>query len=471
VRRPPAPARLAALLVALACAGAAVPAASAATAKRDLVFAANSEEGTVTLLDARELRAIGTMNVVRDRPDARPAEDVNLAQDLDLSPDGRVLYVSRGGLNDVAAFSLKTGKLLWRVPVSGFRADHMTISKDGRRLFVSVLTANRVEVIDTRRRRVVGAFRTGDWPHGSELSHDGRRIFNGSLGTGLETGGARSNLLTIADTRSLEVERTIRFPSGIRPFVLAPDEKRIYAQLSLFSGLIEYSLTEGRVLSTLRLPLSEDARMLPRSQYPFAAAHHGMALSHDGRHLCVAGTISDYAALVALPALEMVARIPVGDEPGWVANSPNGRLCFVSNRGNGSNTVSAISYAKRREIRRIRVGNHPQHLLSGRVPEASLVRFLPRIRLAVSPRTAIARRRTTFSLRATTRERRERRERRGRSRGVRGAVVTLAGARARTDGRGRARLVVRFPRSGRYTARAASRGTLAGSATVRVLAR
>jgi DNA-binding beta-propeller fold protein YncE len=351
---------------------------ASATAKRDVVFSANSEAGTVTLIDARHLRVLGTLDVVRDRPDARPGQGTNLAQDLDLSPNGRVLYVSRGFLNDVAAFDIRSGRLLWRVPVSGFRADHMTISKDGRRLFVSVLSANRVEVIDTRRRAVVGTFPTGDWPHGLELSHDDRRIYNGSLGTGLEIGRPSSNLLTIADAKSLRVLRRIRFLSGIRPFVLTPDERRIYLQLSYFHGFLEYSLEARRVLRTVALPLSEEARRLAPSDYPFAAAHHGIVLSRDLRHLCVAGTVSDYAALLSRPRLTVEAIVPVGDEPGWVENSPNGRYCFVSSRGEQADTVSVISYAQRREIKRIRVGDHPQHLLAGRVRKAVLTRFLPR---------------------------------------------------------------------------------------------
>jgi endoglycosylceramidase len=51
---------------------------------------------------------------------------------------------------------------------------------------------------------------------------------------------------------------------------------------------------------------------------------------------------------------------------------------------------------------------------------------------------------------------------------VRGAVVRLAGARAVTDRRGRARIRKRFVRAGRRTAIARAQGFRAGSATVRV---
>src|SRR5437588_9709143 len=95
---------------------------------------------------------------------------------------GRTLYVSRGYLGDVAAFDIASRRLLWRLEVSGVRADHIALSPDGRRLFVSALTANEVQVIDTARHVFVGSFPTGDWPHVLEFTADSRYIVNGSLG-------------------------------------------------------------------------------------------------------------------------------------------------------------------------------------------------------------------------------------------------------------------------------------------------
>ena len=106
----------------------------------------------------------------------------NYAQDQDVSPDGRTLYVSRGHRGDVAALDIATGRLLWKQPIPGLRSDHMTISQDGRRLYVSALTANKVVVVDTVSHTIVGQAPTGEWPHDNHLSHDGMRLYNGSIG-------------------------------------------------------------------------------------------------------------------------------------------------------------------------------------------------------------------------------------------------------------------------------------------------
>ena len=127
---------------------------------RDVMLVANAEGGTVSVVDARRLRVLKTIDVLPDGPEAglednptqallgqqivEAAGGKNYAQDQDVSPDGRTLYVSRGHRGDVAAFSVRTGKLLWKVAIPGLRSDHMTISHDGRRLYVSALTEDEV---------------------------------------------------------------------------------------------------------------------------------------------------------------------------------------------------------------------------------------------------------------------------------------------------------------------------------------
>src|SRR5204863_2674139 len=69
--------------------------------------------------------------------------------DAFTSHSGRYLYVSRPSFADVAAFDLKTRKIVWRTPVEGYRADHMAISPDGTRLAVSASTAKKVHILNT----------------------------------------------------------------------------------------------------------------------------------------------------------------------------------------------------------------------------------------------------------------------------------------------------------------------------------
>jgi YVTN family beta-propeller protein len=340
---------------------------------------ANAEGGTVSIVDAKRFAVVKTIDVLPDGDRATPGTDdpvqalagqriveaaggSNFAQDQDVSPDGRTLYVSRGHRGDVAAFDLATGRMRWKVPIPGLRSDHMTIAKDGTRLYVSALTDDRVHVVDTRTPRITGAFRTGEWPHDNHLSHDGRLVYNGSIGnivTPSETRAAKPGTyrLTIADAQSLEIRRTLDFDRGIRPYVITHDENRMVAQLSEFHGLVEVDLATGRQTRKLDLPIDPG---VSEADYDFEAPHHGLALSKDGQTLCVAGRASDYVALVDAKAFAPRAVIDVGDAPGWAANGPDGEHCFVPNTR--ADTLSVISYAQRNEVARIKVGDGPKQI-------------------------------------------------------------------------------------------------------------
>jgi hypothetical protein len=85
-----------------------------------------------------------------------------------------------------------------------------------------------------------------------------------------------------------------------------------------------------------------------------------------------------------------------------------------------------------------------------------------RIHLSVRPALAKVAERTGFDFLAT-------RVADGHRRAVRGALITFAGERARTDRRGHAVIVHRFARAGTYRARACRSGLGCDRATVRAL--
>jgi YVTN family beta-propeller protein len=363
-------------------------------ATRAVVFVANAEAGTVAIVDAETHQTLRTIDVIPDGPAPTLQQDPvsavayplvvaavgeNWAQDLDVSPDGTVLYVSRGHRADAAAFDIASGEMIWRTSIGGLRSDHMTISPDGSRLYVSALTQNIVQVLDTASGTVVGSFPTGEWPHDNVFSPDGSRIYNGSIGNVLlppEVRDVRPNIapvlpppyaLTVADPMTLEVLRTITFDRGIRPFVLSADETRMYAQLSEFHGLVEFDLADGRALRTLELPIADG---VTSHDYDFEAPHHGLAMSGDGRFLCVAGRASDYVAIVSVETMTPVSIIPVDDAPGWAETGPDGSSCYVASTR--ANTVSVISYESLSVIAEIPTGAGPKYLTGAQVPESLL---------------------------------------------------------------------------------------------------
>jgi YVTN family beta-propeller protein len=369
--------------------GAIAPASAGGPAARDVLLVGNNTDGTVTVIDAQNWSNVDTINVIPDlaerlaamTPAERIAYEIVKAQlgmdkfvdDIATSPDGRVMYVSRSQLADVVAIDIASGRQLWRTHVSGYRSDHMALSPDGTRLLVSATTVKRVDAIETSTGRIIGGFPAGDYPHENQYSPDGKLIYNGSIGVipvpdALE-GLKGSRVITIADAQTYEVKRVLPFDHGVRPFVITPDQKTAYIQLSFLSGFVEYDLTAGKILRTINLPLSDDAKKMKREDYPNDSAHHGLAMSGDGTKLCDAGTISDYVAILSRPALTVDHYVSTGDQPYWALTSSDGHNCIVTN--SLSNTVSVISYDTGKEVARIPVGHYPQRVRTAKIVPVS----------------------------------------------------------------------------------------------------
>ena len=102
---------------------------------------------------------------------------------------------------------------------------------------------------------------------------------------------------------------------------------------------------------------------LPKVYYVNDSAHHGLAMSADDGELCVAGTMSDYAAIVDRETFEYTILEDLGEKAYWAVTDRSGENCLIS--WSGTDQVSVINYDTREEVRRIDVGNHPQRIREG----------------------------------------------------------------------------------------------------------
>lgn len=92
------------------------------------------------------------------------------------TPDGQSVVASRPSFADVVSINIKTGKINWRTPVEGFRADHMAVSPDGQRVAVSASSGNVVHVLDIYTGKELGRFATGDKPHENTYFDNGKKF-------------------------------------------------------------------------------------------------------------------------------------------------------------------------------------------------------------------------------------------------------------------------------------------------------
>jgi YVTN family beta-propeller protein len=381
-----------------------------------VMFVGNNWDGTATIVDAATYRPIRTINTIPDK-DARMADIVThpdklafylaiqqsigeghdqYTDDMFSTTDGRLVAVSRPSFADVVGIDLASGAIVGRFPMEGYRSDHMAVSPDGTRLLVSDSTANKVHELDIRTGRKLREFASGDSPHESNYTKDGRLIFHASIGR-VYTPVDRTEFGAAYDTsKGLRVFQIVRnsdmsikyrwdigkelaeagYPnmsSAVRPMALAPDQRFVYFQVSFFHGFVEFDTQArdprhtyageppvGKVLRVV--PLPDRTNGMPREQYVLDSAHHGLAINATGTTLCAAGTMDNYAAIVDRRTLRHHI-IDVGTKPYWATNGPDGQHCWVS--VSGEDKVVVLDYATAKPVATVPVGDHPQRVRPG----------------------------------------------------------------------------------------------------------
>jgi hypothetical protein len=404
---------------------------------RDVMVVGNNWAGTADVVDAQTFEVVKRLDIVPDR-DERMREILSdparlgfylaiqqavgeghdqLVDDLFTTRDGTLLAASRPSFGDVVWIDLASGAIVKRQRMDGYRTDHMNVSPDGRRLVVSDSTAKTVHEYvlggtgNPRTGTRLRTFDSGETPHESSYTADGRRIFHASIGrvyTPVDAGELDPVGDVIKSDRWFQIVRTKDFSiarrwdmgleleeagydnmsSAVRPMAISPDERYVYYQVSFFHGFVEFDLkakdttgggdyttggkpepATGKV--TRLIPLPNRVPDMPREQYVLDSAHHGLAMNAKGTKLCVAGTMDDYAAVVTRRTMRATILDGRGDaddrkylKPYWATDGP-GNTCWMSMSGNDA--VAVIDLRTKREIAWVEVGDHPQRVRPGSI--------------------------------------------------------------------------------------------------------
>ena len=118
------------------------------------VWAANSRDGTVSIIDVSKKSVVQSLNV-----------GTRMSNRLKFTPDGKFVFISDLGGRDLVVVDVAARKELKRIALGGGAAG-ILMQPDGSKAYVAVGSENGVTVIDLKTIEAAGHIETGPGPDG-----------------------------------------------------------------------------------------------------------------------------------------------------------------------------------------------------------------------------------------------------------------------------------------------------------------
>jgi YVTN family beta-propeller protein len=305
-------------------------------ANADRIYQTNSAGDSVDIIDS------ATNAVVLQ------VKDIEVPHGVAFSADGKRAYISCESENTLWATDTKTGKLLGKAALSG-HPNNIAISKDGRRVFVGILSApGAVEVVDTASLKSIKTIPVKGGVHNAYVTRDGRYVVAGSI---------VGKILTVIDEQTLQPVWELPFDAGVRPMAFETGSDgsttRMFVQLSDFHGFAVVDFKTHQIVTRIKLPDEPNGGTAQGG-----SPSHGIGVSPDGKTLWVDSTPASAVFIYSLPDLQVLGYVRTEQVPDWLAFTPDGKRLYVAN--SGSNSVSVIDTASRKQIAVVPVGEVPK---------------------------------------------------------------------------------------------------------------
>ncbi len=270
--------------------------------------------------------------------------------EMSLSPDGRLLYVVCQASDELRVVDVESGSVVTVVPL-GRAPRGITLSPDGAQIYVTNSTDDTVSVVDAATLRVTRTLPTGFEPAGVVTDRTGETLY---------VANRLSGDISVIDVKTGQETKRLLAGRGASCLALSPDGKfiygtHIYPNPGAFRTPPNSEITvidTGRQTVVERMPLhnvagvfhvalSADgklgvaAQLRPKNLIPLAHVEHGWVF---GNSLTLFGEDAGGTVQVPIDELDRYYSLPWG-----VAITPDKSKMFVTTAASESVTVIDVA--------------------------------------------------------------------------------------------------------------------------------
>jgi hypothetical protein len=228
----------------------------------------------------------------------------------------RKLYFTT--LTRLYCLDLVTEQTLWEKALPG-GCDRMALTPDGKLLYVPSLEGPHWNVVDAATGDVLTQIELKSGSHNTVCSLDGTRAY---------LAGLKSPILRVVDTKTQKVVGEVGpFAAEIRPFTVNAGGTLCFVNVNNLLGFEVGDLTTGKKLYRVEVEGFKKGAV-KRHGCP----SHGVGLTPDEKELWVCDAHNQRVHIFDATSMppKQVASVELGDEPGWVTFSLDGRFAYPS---------------------------------------------------------------------------------------------------------------------------------------------
>lgn len=222
----------------------------------------------------------------------------------------------------VLAFDPITGSIRWSVKVDADPADRLEITRDGKKLFVPAGFDSKLPfwyVLDSSNGKELGRIKVRSGSHNTIVSLTDDVAYLASL---------KYEYLTIVSTESFkQIGKIGPFANFIRPFTINSDASKVFVNLNGLLGFQVGDLKTGKVGAQI------SAEKVAKTHPPHhGCPSHGIGLRADEKEVWVVDSEGDRMLVfdATKPEYPLIAKIPVGFDPGWITFDLSGKYAYPS---------------------------------------------------------------------------------------------------------------------------------------------
>jgi len=288
---------------------------------REYVYVTNGDSGTVTVLDAVNIRV--------DREIAVGLHPVGVAASRTRNEVYVVNSGSLSGLGSLSVIQAENNSVAATIPL---HRQPVSIDIDPNDEFAYVANAgsNTVSIVDLKARREAATIGVGDQPVEARISPDGKTLV---------VPNREANSVSIIDSVTRKVRAVFEDCPGASDAVILPDSTKAFVACAAGHQIMAIALAHSK--------FNPDQPDRLEALMDVGRAPVQLALKPDGGELFVSNSVSDTISEVITQTDDVGGAYMIGDDPARGLVSANNAYLYVANLRSQYVTVYSIDEGRR----------------------------------------------------------------------------------------------------------------------------